>query len=219
MKKKIMKFSVPVFTLQILVVLGMLIAGWVLFDKLPEQMPTHWNIAGEPDSWMDKNIAIYLFPAITFVIVLLFPILSRIDPRKDKYVLFRKPWLILQMAFVLFFAYIYFVSLYLALNPEVTMTPFIFWGIGILFIVIGNYLGKVRHNYFVGIKTPWTLDNEEVWNKTQRVGGWAFMIAGLMIFTNGFIQWQLVPVMIAAIVIAAVIPIVYSYILYRKIKG
>lgn len=218
MKKKSMQFSSPVFIIQLLIVAGMFITGWVLFDQFPDQMPTHWNIAGEVDAYMPKGTATILFPAITLGLTLLFPLLSMIDPRKEKYALFRRPWLILQTVIVLFFAYIYFVSLYLALNSHISITPFIFVGIGILFIVIGNYLGKVRQNYFVGIKTPWTLDNEEVWNKTHRVGGWAFMIAGLMILINGFVQWQLVPVMVAAIIVAAVVPIVYSYILYRKVK-
>ena len=218
MKEKHMKFSSPVFLLQILIVIGMFATGWLLFDQLPEQMPTHWNIAGEVDGYMPKGTAIILFPAITLGIAILFPILSMIDPRKEKYTLFRRPWLILQTVIVIFFAYLYFVSIYLAFNPAVSITPFIFVGIGVLFIVIGNYLGKVRQNYFVGIKTPWTLHSEEVWNKTHRLGSWAFLIAGILILVNGFIQWQLVPVMVAAIIIAAVVPIVYSYILYRKLK-
>lgn len=189
-----------------------------MFDKLPDQMPTHWNVAGQVDAYMPKGNAVLLFPAITLVVTLLFPVLTMIDPRKEKYVLFRRPWLILQTVFVLFFAYMYFVSLYLSLNPEILITPFILGGIGVLFIVIGNYLGKVRQNYFVGIKTPWTLDNEEVWNKTQRVGGWAFLFAGIVTLINGFVQWQLVPVMIAVISVAVVVPIAYSYFLYRKLK-
>ncbi|MFC1655988.1 SdpI family protein [Patescibacteria group bacterium] len=218
MKKKSMKFSSPVFILQLLIVAAMLGTGWYLFDQLPDQMPTHWNIEGQVDAYMPKGSAILLFPGITLAVTLLFPLLSMIDPRKEKYVLFRRPWLILQIVIVLFFAYMYFVSVYLALNPEILITPFILGGIGVLFIIIGNYLGKVRQNYFVGIKTPWTLNSEEVWNKTQRVGGWAFMFAGIVILINGFVKWQLVPVMIAVIAIAAIGPIVYSYILYRKLK-
>lgn len=218
MKKKSMKFSSPVFITQLLIVVAMLVTGWILFDNLPDQMPTHWNVEGQVDGYMPKSTAIYLFPGITFAAALLFPVLSMIDPRKEKYVLFRRPWLILQTVFVLFFAYMYFVSLYLALNPDVLITPFILTGLGILFIIIGNYLGKVRQNYFVGIKTPWTLHSEEVWNKTQRVGGWAFLFAGIVTLINAFVRWQLVPVMITVLAIAVIVPVVYSYILYRKLK-
>jgi immunity protein, SdpI family len=219
MKKSKTTFSVPVLVSQLLIVAAMLVTGLILFDSLPDQLPSHWNIAGEVDAYVDKGLGIYLFPGITLAIALLFPILSSIDPRKKKYKAFQRPWHILQMAIVLFFAYIYFVTLYLAFHPEVSIVQFIFAGMGILFIVIGNYLGKVRQNYFVGIKTPWTLDNEEVWNKTQRVGGWSFLIAGLIILINGFVQWQLVASMIVAVSIAAILPIVYSYVLHKRLKG
>lgn len=219
MKNNKSTFSVPVLVSQLIIVAAMLAAGLFLYDSLPDQLPSHWNIAGEVDAYVSKDLGIYLFPGITLAIALLFPILSSIDPRKKKYKAFQRPWHILQMAFVVFFAYMYFVTLYLTFHPEVSIVQFIFAGIGVLFIVIGNYLGKVRQNYFVGIKTPWTLDNEEVWNKTQRMGGWAFLFAGLIILINAFVQWQLVGSMVVAIVIAAVWPIVYSYILYKRLKG
>lgn len=218
MKKKLMKFSKPVFAIQLLIIAAMVIATWLLYDKLPNMMPSHWNFEGAVDSYMEKTTWVYLFPGITLAMALMFPILSSIDPRKEKYELFRRPWLILQMVFVGFFAYLYFVSLYMALNPEVAITPFVLGAVGVLFVIIGNYLGKVRQNYFVGIKTPWTLDNEEVWNKTQRVGGWAFLIAGLFIFAEAFIKWQIGWIILTAIIVTVLVPVVYSYILYRQLK-
>lgn len=217
MSKKTVKFSWPVFIIELLAVIAMLVTAYILWDKLPEMMPSHWNIEGEVDSYMDKSTWIWIFPGITLLIALMFPFLSRIDPKKEKYPAFRRPWLILQMVFVGFFSYIYFVSLYLTLNPEVSITGFIFGGIGVMFIFIGNYLGKVRQNWFMGIRTPWTLDNEEVWNKTQRLAGWLFLLAGLVIFAEAFIQWQVVWVMGIMIGIAAIVPIVYSYFLHRKL--
>lgn len=217
MKKKAMKFSVPVFVLQLCIVSAMLITGWLLFDKLPDQIPSHWNIEGQVDSYTDKGTAIYLFPGITLAIALLFPLLSRIDPRKEKYVLFRRPWLILQTAFVLFFAYMYFVTIYLTFHPEQSIERFIFIGIGVLFVVIGNYLGKVRQNYFIGIRTPWTLDNEEVWNKTQRIGGWAFLLIGLAVLIDAFFLWNLFAVMMIGTGVAILIPIFYSYFIHKKL--
>lgn len=219
MKNKKTTFSMPVFIFQLILVAAMLITGFFLYDSLPAQIPSHWNVAGEVDAYIDKGLGVYLFPGITLAVVLLFPVLSAIDPRKKKYKAFSRPWHILQTAIVLFFAYMYFVTLYLTFHPESSIVQFIFAGIGVLFIIIGNYLGKVRQNYFVGIKTPWTLDNEEVWNKTQRVGGWAFLIAGLIVLINGFVQWQLVASMIVAIGIAAILPIVYSYVLHKRLKG
>jgi len=196
----------------------MFIVGAALYNALPDLVPSHWNIKGEIDSYLPKLTSIILFPAITLGLALLFPIVSAIDPKKEKYILFRKPWVVLQMSIVLFFAYLYFVTLYMAFNPAIPIIPFIFGGIGVLFVLIGNYLGKIRQNYFVGIKTPWTIDNEEVWNRTNRLGGWLFTIAGLIVFAEAFIQWQVVAVFIVAVVIAAVLPIVYSYVLFRHLK-
>ena len=215
--KKVVKISWPIFIIQICIVASMLIVGFLLWDSLPEMMPSHWNIEGEIDAYLEKSTWIWIFPGITLLLTLMFPFLSRIDPKKEKYSLFRRPWLILQMVFVGFFAYLYFVSLYLTLNPSVPITGFVFGGIGVMFVLIGNYLGKVRQNWFMGIRTPWTLDNEEVWNKTQRLGGWMFLIAGLVIFAEAFIQWQIAWVMGISIGIAAVVPIVYSYFLHRKL--
>ena len=211
------KFPIsPVLPIQLLIVLAMFGAGYLLYDKLPAQMPSHWNIEGEVDSYISKQLGVVLFPSITLAIALLFPILSKIDPRKEKYALFKRPWLILQMVFVMFFAYIYFVSLYLTFHPEQSAAGFILGGIGVLFVLIGNYLGKIRQNYFIGIKTPWTLHSEDVWNKTHRLGGWCFAIAGLVIFGNAFVQWHMAAVMSVATVFAVVPPIVYSYLLHRR---
>jgi len=215
--KKAVKISWPIFIIELLIVASMLIVAGLLWDQLPEIMPSHWNIEGEVDAYMDKTTWIWIFPGITLFIALMFPFFSRIDPKKEKYELFRRPWLIFQMMFVGFFAYLYFVSLYLTLNPEVSITGFVFGGIGVLFVLIGNYLGKVRQNWFLGIRTPWTLDNEEVWNKTQRLAGWIFLIAGLVIFAEAFIQWQIAWVLGICVVVAVIVPVVYSYLLHRKL--
>lgn len=213
-----MKNLSRIFWLHALIVIVMYVVGWFLFERLPAEIPSHWNAAGEVDSYMQKKKFIVFLPSITFFVIILFPILSKIDPRKKNYKFFKRSWLILQTGIVMFFAYLYFVNLYLALNPGKSIEPFMFGGIGVLFILIGNYLGKIRQNYFIGIKTPWTLNNEEVWNKTQRVGGWSFVISGLIIFAEVFLKWQVLPVMIFAVVFASLTPVIYSYFIYRKIE-
>lgn len=212
------KFFSGVFVVQLSVAVIMFIVGALLYNNLPEMVPSHWGVSGEIDSYMPKLTHLILFPSITLVLALLFPFLSRIDPRKDKYVLFKKPWIVIQMSIVVFFAYLYFITLYMAFYPSTSIIPFIYGGIGVLFVLLGNYLGKIRQNYFVGIKTPWTLDNEEVWNKTNRFGGWMFLIAGLIIFAEAFIQWNHVAVFIISAAAAALMPIVYSYIIFKKQK-
>jgi uncharacterized membrane protein len=213
------KFFSGVFISQLIIVAVMSLTGLFLYDKLPDLIPNHWNIYGEIDSYWPKLTQIIFIPAITLAMALLFQFLPLIDPKKEKYVLFRKPWVVLQMSIIVFFAYLFFVTLYMAFYPLTPIIPFIFGGIGVLFVLLGNYLGKIRQNYFIGIKTPWTLDNEEVWNKTHRLGGWMFTICGLIVFAEAFIQWQVAWVFIAAIIPTALVPIIYSYIIFRKEKN
>jgi uncharacterized membrane protein len=182
-----MKISVFWF-LKITLVGTMFFTGWYLLDILPEEFPMHWNYRGEVDRYMAKEKGIYILPFLTLGLTLFFPLLQKIDPRKEKYQQFRKPWEIFQLLFVVFFAYIYFISLYIALHPDLSMNTFMLSGIGVLFIVLGNYMGKIRQNYFVGIKTPWTLHNEMIWNKTHRLGAWCFVLGGFVFLAEAYYQ-------------------------------
>lgn len=191
-----------------------MIGAW-LYPQLPDQLPTHWNINGDVDGWMPKQYATWLFPTINLGILVLFQILPKMDPKHKNYHLFSQPWQVIQTILIIFFAYIYLASLYVTFKQQ-PITPFIFYGIGAVFIVIGNYLGKVRQNYFLGIRTPWTLNNEDNWNKTQRFGGWMFVGAGLIILASGIFKFYSVSIFFLAVMIAALLPMVYSYLLYKK---
>jgi uncharacterized membrane protein len=180
-------------------------------------VPIHWNIHNQPDNYAHKMWSTLLFPSITLLCAILFKFLPKLDPRKEAYVQFARPWSIIQNVLILFFAYVYFVSILATLDPSYNIGAFIMTGIGVLFVLLGNYLGKVRQNYFVGIKTPWTLASEEVWNKTHRIGGWAFVVAGVMLILNGLLYWHVAVVFTIAIVLAVVVPIVYSYVIFKKL--
>lgn len=211
-----MKKPSPLFIFEILLVISMFAAGFFLYDKLPAQIPSHWNAAGEVDDYIRKEIAVILFPLITLGTAMLFPVLEKIDPRKDNYKLFEKPWIALQAVIVSFFAYIYFVTLYLTFNPEMGADSFVIGGIGLMLTLIGFLMRKFKQNYFVGIRTPWTLHSEKVWNKTHQLAGWTFVTGGLMMFINAFLSWHVIIVTILAVTIAIAPPVVYSYLLSRR---
>ncbi|MDD2516329.1 MAG: SdpI family protein, partial [Candidatus Gracilibacteria bacterium] len=127
-------------------------------------------------------------------------------------------WEIFQFTLLGFFAYVYLVIIYVVLHPSAPMNVFMSLGTGALFIVLGNYLGKIRQNYFVGIKTPWTLANEDVWNKTHRIGGWAFIISGILFIINSFILEKYVWITFMFIITFCLfVPIIYSYVIFKKI--
>jgi len=199
-------------------VLLMLVAGVAAYRYLPEIIPTHWNFAGEADGFGPKATFVWLFPGIAIAVLILFWFLPKIDPKKDKYKKFAEVWEIMQAVLVGYFAYMYFVSLYAAVVPDVNVSAFVLVGVGVLFLILGNYMGKIRQNYFVGIKTPWTIENEDVWNKTHRFGGWCFVIAALIFVLQGLTGFVSIWLFGLAIVVAALLPILYSYWIFPRNK-
>lgn len=196
----------------------MFVIGVIFYQKLPDIMPTHWNFAGEADGFGSKETFVWLFPGIAVGMLILFWVLPKLNPRKEKYNKFALAWEVMQAVIIGYFAYMYFVSIYAAMVPDVNISVFVLVGIGVMFLIMGNYMGKVRQNYFVGIKTPWTIDNEDVWNKTHRFGGWCFVIAALIFIFQGLTGWVSIWLFGLAVIIAALVPIVYSYVIYPKKK-
>lgn len=184
-----------------------------LYNKLPNLMPMHWNIAGEIDSYGPKILVTFLSPILMIAIwigMLYFP---KIDPKKENYTKFDSSYTIIANAFVTFFFVIHIVTVSVSLGYNIAIDKVIPFMVGILFVVIGNYLPKSKSNFFYGIKTPWTLTNEEVWKKTHRLGGKLFVISGLIIMVSsllfkGSIQFI---ILLILIFIVAIIPIVASY--------
>lgn len=148
--------------------------------------------------------------------MILFWFLPKFDPKREKYQQFADVWEIFQSSFVIFMLYVYAVSLYAAM-AKIDVGGLVMLGIGLLFVLLGNYMGKIRQNYFVGIKLPWTLSNEEVWNRTHRVGGWCFVLAGILMVLGAYLKIVMGWLFVVAMVICLIVPIVYSYIIYKKI--
>jgi uncharacterized membrane protein len=216
--RKEQKYFTPARIAQYIITACMFIAGFIILKDLPDQVPVHWSFAGEPDNWMEKNTGTFLLPLITLGMVILFPILQKIDPKRKNYEKFRGPWEVIQISIVSMFAYFYAVTMYMTLNPQQsnTMGQFMFFGVGLLFVILGNLMGKVRHNYFVGLRTPWTLADPQVWQKSHRFTGWIFVIAGLAFIVESIIFIQIPYIFFSIIVLTVVIPIVYSYLISPK---
>ena len=192
-------------------------AAW-MYPKLPDPMPTHWNAAGQVDDYSSKawgTAIIGLMPIFTFLLFKLIPVIS---PRGFRTESFTGTLNILMTAMVFFSAIVGIAAIRGAYDESIDISTFIFVAVGMLFMVIGNFLGKVRKNFFLGIRTPWTLASDEVWAKTHRLGGWCFVIAGVIMILMAFIgptmSW-----VIYAIVAIALVPVVYSYFAYRNIEG
>lgn len=214
-----LKISFKTEIFPILLVIISFVASFYFYANFPERVITHWGFDGRPDGWSSPAFAAFFFPALILGMYLLFLLLPFADPKKERYAEFAGTYQLFRIIFVLFFVGIYFIASLSNLGfnlPVGTWVPIL---VGLLFVVIGNYLGKIKLNWYVGIKTPWTLSSEAVWNKTHRLAGKVFVIGGLIlaleIFASKNFQFPLLLMVIIGIVL---IPTIYSYILYRKEK-
>lgn len=194
-------------------------ASVYFYLHFPERVATHWNLAGEPDGWSGRAFGAFFFPPLLLGMYLLFVFLPRLDPKKERYAEFAKPYAVFRNAILAIMALIYFVTSLNNLGFNLDVGVWTAGAIGVLFIILGNYLGKLKMNWFVGIKTPWTLSSEAVWNKTHRVGGWAFVLAGLVMIATGVapIAWRL-PLFVFNIIMLLFMTLGYSYFVYLAEK-
>jgi uncharacterized membrane protein len=201
-----------------IIVLGAYIA-W-LYPSLPDPMPTHWNAAGEVDDYTAKAVGAPLLVLIPLSVLVIFKLIPVMSPRGFRTETFTGPLNIIMTASVLFGCIIGIGVIRATRDSSIDISSFVFVAVGLLFMVMGNFLGKVRKNFFLGIRTPWTLASDEVWAKTHRLGGWCFVIAGIiMAFMGVALPPSAMPWAIIVIVAIALIPVVYSYFAYRRIEG
>ena len=195
-----------------IIILLPILAGLILWDQLPEQMPIHWDANGEVDGWSSKPFAIFGLPAIMLAAQWLCLLGTAADPKKANHagkVVQLVLWIIPLLSVVL-----HTVTYAAALGKDVRMEMIMPVVIGLILTIVGNYLPKCKQNYTIGIKIPWTLNNEENWNKTHRFAGWLWMICGVVIMLTGFLGGVWIFFGVALLMVLA--PLVYSYILHRK---
>ncbi len=204
--------------LGLLLVVAMFVAVAIQYPSLPDPMPTHWNAAGQVNGWMPKFWGAYLPPLLMAGMWLLFLVLPKISPRGFEMEPFLKAWGVLKVTILAVMAYIGVLVLRAARSGGELSPTAIFVALGVLFAVIGNLLGKVTRNFFVGIRTPWTLASEEVWYRTHRLAGKLFVAAGLFTAAASLAGLRVWP-LVASIAVASVVPIVYSYVIYRRLEG
>ena len=195
----------------ILIVLPVL-AGIILWDRLPEQMATHWNAAGDIDGWTSKPFTVFGLPLILLAVQWLCVLGTLADPKKENHpvkVLHLVLWIIPVLSLVLG-TITYATAPGKAVQVEVIM-PIL---IGLILAIIGNYMPKCKQNYTIGIKIPWTLNSEENWNRTHRFAGWLWTFSGIVVMLTGFFGGFWIFMIIVLLMVLA--PILYSYLLFRK---
>jgi uncharacterized membrane protein len=204
-----------------LVVIGLLwlpfMVSWWVWDQVPDEVPIHWNARGEPDGWGHKAITLFLLPGITLLVNGLFWALPYLDPKQqsENFLPVLRRY---QVGFTLFMTFLYFAVLGSTLGYELGMQQLLPYAVLGLLAFLGNYFGKIRPNYFVGLRLPWTLADEENWIQTHRLAGrlwlWGSLAAALALAVLGhdYFLWILFPLL----AVLVLVPTVYSYWLFRK---
>jgi len=203
-----------------LVIAAMAIALSVwAYQSLPPTVATHWNLRGTPDGFSSRFVAVAIGPLLIIGITLLFNVLPKVDPRRENYLSFLSTYWLFANALMVFMLIIHAVVLASGMGYSVRIDRLMPLFVGLLFVVIGNYLTRVEPNWFVGIRTPWTLSSDRVWRKTHRTGGWLMVLGGLALATGAFLpRAALLPLLIGTVVLVAVFPIAQSYILWKREK-
>lgn len=206
------KKNLNILIITSIVILLPVLAGVVLWDTLPEQIPTHWNAAGEIDGWSSKPFAIFGLPLMMLAMHWLCVLGTAADPKKANHsnkLIHLVLWIIPIISVVLFA-----LTYVAALGTEVRMEMVMPLLVGFVLTVVGNYLPKCKQSYTIGIKIPWTLHSEENWNRTHRFAGRLWLVCGLGIMLTAFVGgfWFFLPI----VLVMVLAPTVYSYLLHRK---
>ncbi|MGG2197433.1 SdpI family protein [Paenibacillus validus] len=197
-----------------------IVAGIVLYPSRPDLMPIHWGVDGQPDNYAHKAVALFLVPGILIVVHSLLTYLPKLDPKKENYGKFQSSvnvirnvimiGLLVLHAFTIAYGYGF------TFNMNYVALPFA----GIVFIVLGNYMPRFKTNYFMGVRTPWTLASEEVWRKTHYLSGRVFVAGGVLLLLGVFLPDAVkFGFFIGLIALTTIVPYLGSYMYYRKSRG
>ncbi|MBT4516517.1 MAG: DUF1648 domain-containing protein [Candidatus Komeilibacteria bacterium] len=205
--------------ISLLIILSVAISAYFFNSMLPDRMITHWNINGQADGWGDKSTLVVFIPFLIIGLYILFRFLPKMDPKKENYIKFDSAYHAFRLLIIAFLAAIYFISVYINLGYNLAMTELTTWLVGLLFIAIGFLIKNVKQNWFMGIRNPWTLSNEEVWKKTHLMAQKVFIVGGIFFLFMPYVSPGYVPIIfIFVIVMILLLSVGYSYWLYRKIE-
>lgn len=196
---------------------AMFVAACVAWPSAPDRIPIHWGLDGQVNGYGGRFEGLLLLPLITLGVYLSMLFVPGLDPGRLNYPLFAGAYYVLRFGLVGFFAVLYGV-IHLALHGQpVDMNRIAPLLAGVLLILIGGVLGKIRPNWFVGVRTPWTLSSKTSWVRTHRVAGWVVMLGGLALATAGLVGDQsFIVAAFAATMLGVLWCVIYSYLVWRK---
>lgn len=201
-----------------LVILAPFVAIPIVWDQLPNEIPIHWNFSGEADRYAPKLIGLILLPGLSVVLYLMYGLLPKIDPKRQ-IDMQQKPVAALRKLMPVFMTVIFFFALNKQLNPEADISGGVLLVVSVLFMALGNYMNTIQPNYFIGIRTPWTLQDNEVWRKTHRLGARVWVLGGAtlvlcwIVYDLATLRNLFFPILLVMVIS----PVVYSYMAFRDL--
>lgn len=212
-----MKFDKIIWLALATVAIMWLVAAWY-YPQLPDTVPIHWDTQGQADNYMNKPWGALIVPLISSGVLLLSLVLPALSPKGFRLDTASRAYAIVVTIIMLFMIGVMVLSFQQTLGKLESFDQWIAAGLGLLFLVLGNYLGKFPKNFWVGIRTPWTLASDVVWFKTHRFGGRTFMAGGVLVVAAA-LGGMAMEFLLGIILVAALAPVVYSLFLYRRMHG
>lgn len=193
------------------------VAAW-LWPHLSARVPDHWDVRGQPNGYAPRSWAVVMWPLLILGLALLAAVLPRISPKRFGMESFAGIYAALMLVIQGVMLVLGIAAMLAAAGHAVPMATIAPLTVGVLLMVLGNYMGKLRRNFFIGIRTPWTLASEAVWERAHRLAGWVYVPAGLALvvlaLAGAMSGWSL-----AAVIVVLLTPHVCSYFIYRRLEG
>lgn len=205
-----------------LAVVALVIAAVALslavYSRLPAIMPTHWNAAGKIDDYSPKALGAFALPAMMLALAGLFVALPALSPKGFDIEQRSRAYRAILLILLLFMLGLHVFLLLSAMNMAPSISTSVSLLLGALFVMLGNYLPKLRRNFYIGIRTPWTLADEDVWFRTHRLGGVVFVVSGALLMVVGpFLHGRAATIFLPALIgLAVVVLVIYSFVIYRR---
>ena len=190
--------------------------GAYFYRALPDPVPTHFDLAGHPNGFTAKPLGVFLPTLLIAPIGLFLAVIPKISPRGWQIDSFARAYEVMCLTILGFMFVVGMFAFSAALGRSWSLQHAIVPMVGLLFMVIGNFMGKTRRNFFVGIRTPWTLADDEVWLRTHRMGGPLFVLGGAILMIGGLFGAG-ERFLVAVVLTIAFVPVVYSYVIYRQL--
>jgi uncharacterized membrane protein len=190
----------------------------VVFDRLPTQMAVHWDLGGTPNGWMPRSLGAFVTPILLLLMWGVMRAAPRIDPRRQNYEKFTVAYDIAVAATLTLLFATHLLVLALGLGYHVSLARVVPASLGLLFVLVGNVMPLARSNFMFGVRTPWTLSNDRVWARTHRLAGYTMTGAGVAIIAAAALLSPTIThvAIIAAVIVALGVPVVYSYITWKR---